>query len=155
MAKTDRTRISISGRVAVVVALLAGMLAGTGSPASAREGGITVANDTVYEVDPDTGKIRVVATITVTNVKANTTSGNYIRRYYWSGMTTPIPADAEDLSITNGNGAALSWEPMEDDEIDSDEVLLPRSRLRSKPLLSADGNGDRVVQPDRCRAPVR
>lgn len=99
--------------MALVGAVLVGVVVGTGSAVGAQEDAATdqrvvrlVGN---YEVRPELGRVDVVEEITVSNVRGSTRSGNTVTSYFWTGHTVWAPADAKNLSI-QVDGNELEWE---------------------------------------------
>ena len=89
---------------------------GVSPAAAASDHGIVFSSHTVYEVLPTDRVVQVVATYTATNVSQDTTSGDTVRRYYWDGMSIPIPVEATGLSIGDDGNRALSYELLPENE---------------------------------------
>ena len=84
-------------------------MAGTASSAAALEDGLRIDADATYDIDVESGSIRVTVDLTLTNVTPNETTSTSIIRYYFDGFGLAVPAEAENLVVTS-NGTSLSAE---------------------------------------------
>jgi hypothetical protein len=90
-------------RTAIVVAFLVALVAlPFATPARASHGGLVVVAATRYEVQPAAARVRVTIDAVATSHEPDPTDG----RYYYTGTTFAIPADASNVAASSG-GAAL------------------------------------------------
>jgi hypothetical protein len=89
-------------RVAIVVAFLmtAVALPLVAAPARAAHGGLVVQADTRYRVLPAEGRVRVTIEAVATSHEPDPADG----RYYYTGTTFAIPADAANVSASGSAG---------------------------------------------------
>jgi len=88
--------------VSLVLATLLGVLVSIGAAPSARaHEGLDVDASYLYQID-DTGDVRVEATFTLRNDKANTRRGNTITSYFFPGFSVFVPDDADQVTVTDG-----------------------------------------------------
>ena len=79
-----------------------------GSAASARAAdGLSYRSTTTYTVDAQSGVVRVLVDISLSNTIPDQREGNYINRRYFTGFSLPAPAGAGNGVATTANGRAL------------------------------------------------
>jgi len=86
--------------VALVTALL-GVVAVAMAPSTEAHEGLDIGASYVYRID-DAGDVRVEATFTLRNDKANTRRGNTITSYFFPGFSVFLPDDADQVTVTDG-----------------------------------------------------
>lgn len=79
-----------------------------------------------YRIDPEGGEIEVTIVLSLTADRPNRTTSTGYYQYYFDSTLLAIPSDVGDLTITDGQGRALSWEV--DSELEDAEDLLVRFR---------------------------
>ena len=116
-------RTGVVGLTASVLA--AGLVLGAGSPAYAS-GGLDVDSKNTYVVDPAHAQVRGRVEATVTNSTPDETTSQGTRRYYFVGLTVPVPAGARNVVATSA-GARLSVEvsPSKDPSTSHAAVRFP------------------------------
>ena len=97
--------VRMRGRTGAVV-MAAGLLLGAGSPAYAN-GGLGIDSKNTYVVDPAHAQVRGRVEVTVTNDTPDETTSQGTRRYYFLGITVPVPAGARNVVATSA-GSRLS-----------------------------------------------
>lgn len=85
--------------VAAFVAATATVLAVCTVNPAAADVGLAIDSSTVFQVDPVESVVRVEATYSVTNVTPNLTRGGRLTRYYYDGLTMPVPAAAAGIRV--------------------------------------------------------
>jgi hypothetical protein len=83
------------------------MLASVAPLAHADDDGLTFENTTTYTIDATASVVRVVADLTLTNTLPDTVQGNIINRRYFTGISFPVPAQAQNLVAATPGGRAL------------------------------------------------
>lgn len=86
--------------------------------------GLQVDATYLYTLD-ENGVLMVEATFDLKNVKPNSRSGNRIYYYYFDGFAVPLPDNAADVAISDGNNELsfeIVTETFEDEVIDGEEV---------------------------------
>lgn len=108
-----RSRCRFSARHLLVTAVVAVVFAAALMPVASAQ--VDPANDArvveleaEYRVVPEEGRVEVVETIAIRNVRGN--SGGYY--YYWTGHDVWVPEDALGISITS-NGREMEREELE------------------------------------------
>lgn len=97
-------------RAAIVVAFLLSLVALplVAAPARAAHGGLVVLADTRYRVMPAEGRVRVTIEAVATSHEPDPADG----RYYYTGTTFAIPADAANVAAS-GNAGPLTVRTVE------------------------------------------
>ena len=131
-----------------LVALVAVPLA---APARAAHGGLVIIAATRYEVQPAAGRVHVTIDSVATSHEPDPADG----RYYYSGTTFAVPADAANVAASSSGGSPLAVRIVEetDDyrvlEVTFSARIFYRESYRyqvSFDLVDAGGQADRNVR---------
>jgi hypothetical protein len=99
-------RVLLAAAIALPVVSMAG-----GVQYVQAANGLAVTNITTYTVDGDAGVVRASVDLTLTNVKPDTREGNFIRSYFFTGFSVPVPVGASNPVAVTSNGRALTVVP--------------------------------------------
>lgn len=97
-----RTLAALAPLTATVV-----MLAPAAPLAHADDDGLTFETTTTYTIDAAASVVRVVADLTLTNTLPDQVKGNIINRRYFSGVSFPVPAGAQNFVAASSSGRTL------------------------------------------------
>ncbi len=82
---------------------------------AAADVGLSIASSTVFRVEPAESLVRVEATYSVTNVTPDLTRGGRDTRYYYDGLTIPLPTSATAIrAVDHRSGSPLATAVRED-----------------------------------------
>ena len=87
-------------RVLLVAVLIGAPVLLAASPVAAA-GGLAIASDTTYTVEPQNNLVRVESVYTLTNVTAPKTSGYTTTSYYYDSFGTGIHGEASNIVVTS------------------------------------------------------
>lgn len=110
--------------VAAFVAATATILAVFAVNPAAADIGLAIDSSTVFRVDPVASVVRVEATYSVTNVTPNLTRGGRLTRYYYDGLTIPVPRAAAGIRVIDQrSGSPLQTSVRQDAGFSSADAL--------------------------------